>query len=70
MFRGVMAKLQNKYAAGFQECRRLRDERPVNFRPGFAAEERDVRLMLADFERQRQSFQAADVGRVAGDEIE
>ena len=49
---------------------RLRDERRVDFRPGFAAEERDGGLMLADLARQRRRFLAADVGRVAGDEIE
>ena len=70
MFRGVMTELQHQYAAGLEQLCRLRDQRRVDFRAGFAAEKRDGGLVLADFAWQRRRFLAADVGRVAGDEIE
>ena len=49
MLGGVVTKLQHQNAAGFEQYCRLRDERRVDFRPGFAAEKRDGGLMLADF---------------------
>ncbi len=69
MFRGIMAELQHKKSAGFDQYRGLRDQRRIDFRADFAAEERLFRLVLAHLARQRCRILAADVGRITRDHI-
>jgi len=66
----VVAEFEDEDAAGLEVRRSLRDEIGVEFVAFFAAVERDFRFMIADFAHERCGFAAADVGRVAGDEIE
>src|SRR5216683_4768932 len=62
---GVMTEFQNEDAARFEQHYRLRNQRGVEFRARFAAEERHFWFMFANLTRQRPRFPAADVGRVA-----
>src|SRR5258708_6585801 len=66
---GVMTEFQNEDAARSEQDYRLRNNRGVEFRARFAAEKRLFWFVLANFARQRLRFPAADVGRVAGNEI-
>ena len=65
----MMTEFQHEYAAGFEQRCRLRDQWRVDFRADFAAEEGNGGFMVTDLARQRRRFPAADVGRIAGDEI-
>src|SRR6266851_2056205 len=67
---GVMTEFQNEDAARSEQDYLLRNKRGVEFRARFTTEERHFRFMFANFARQRPRFPAADVGRVAGDEVE
>ncbi len=65
-----MAEFENEYAAGLEVRGGLDDEIAIEFVAFFAAVERDFRFVIADFAHERGGFAAADVGRVAGDQIE
>jgi hypothetical protein len=66
----VVAEFEDEDAAGLKMRGGLRDEIGVEFVAFFAAVERDFRFVIADFAHERCGFAAADVRRVAGDEIE
>ena len=66
----VVAELEDEDAAGLEMRGGLRDENGVEFVAFFAAVESDFRFVIADFAHERRCFAAADVGRIAGDEIE
>ena len=70
MLRGVVAEFEHQNSTGLEKQCRLCDQRRVNLRARFAAEKRRVRLVVADFARQRRGFVEGDVGGIAGDEIE
>jgi hypothetical protein len=66
----VVAEFEDEDAAGLEMGGGLGDETGVEFVAFFAAVEGDFRFVIADFAHERAGFAAADVGRVAGDEIE
>ena len=55
---------------GLRCCGGLRDQIGVEFVAFFAAEESDFGFVVADFARERWRFAAADVRRIADDEVE
>jgi len=65
-----VAEFQDENAAGLEMRGGLRDEIGVEFVAFFAAVKSDFRFVIADFAHECGGFAAADVGRVAGDEIE
>jgi hypothetical protein len=66
----VVAEFEDEDAAGLEMCSRLRNEVGIELVAFFAAVESDFRFVVADFTHERCGFAAADVRRVAGDEIE
>jgi hypothetical protein len=66
----VVAEFEDEDAAGLEVRGGLRDEIGVEFVAFFAAVESDFRFVIADFAHEGCGFAAADVGRVADDEIE
>ena len=65
----VVAEFQHEDAARFQVLRGLRDQVGVEFVAFFASEEGGVGFVVADFAGEGVGFTAADVGRIAGDEV-
>ncbi len=65
-----MSQFQRQNSPGLQQRGSLSDQRRVNLRADFAAEERRFRFVLAHFARKRRGFPASDVGWIAGDEVE
>lgn len=65
-----MAEFEDEQAAGFEVASGFGDELGIEFVAFFAAEEGGVRFVFADFAREGGGFVAADVGRIADDEIE
>src|ERR1700674_419169 len=66
----VVAEFEDDYAAGIEMRGGLGDEIGVEFVAFFAAVESDFRFVIADFAHKSCGFAAADVGRVAGDQIQ
>jgi len=66
----IVAEFEDKDAAGFEMRGRLRNEMGVEFVALFAAVESDFRFVIAHFAHKSWCFVAADVGRVARDQIE
>jgi len=66
----VVAEFEDEDAAWLEVRGGLRDEIGVEFVAFFAAVESDFRFVIADFAHEGCGFAAANVGRVAGDEIE
>ena len=66
----VVAEFEDEDATGLEMRGGLRDEIGVEFVAFFAAVESDFRFVIADFAHEGGGFAVADVGRVAGDEIE
>ncbi len=65
-----MAEFEDEEAAGLEVRDGLHDEIGVEFVAFFAAVECDFCFVIADFAHERRCFAAADVGRIASDEIE
>jgi len=65
----IVAEFEDEDAAGFKMRGGLRDEIAVEFVAFFAAVECDFRFVIPDFAHERWGFAAADVGRIAGDQI-
>ena len=65
-----MAEFEDEDAAWLKVRGGLRDEIGVEFVAFFAAVERDFRLVIADFAHEGCGFAAADVGRVADDQVD
>ena len=65
-----MAEFEDENATGSKMRCSLRNELSVKLVAFFAAIERDFWFVLADFAHQRCPFSAADVGRIADDEVE
>ena len=65
----VVAEFEDEDAAGFEMRGGMGDEVGVEFVAFFATVERDFRFVIADFAHERFGFAAADVGRVADDEV-
>jgi len=66
----AVTEFEDKEAGGFEMRGGLSDEISIEFVTFFAAVESDFWFVVADFAHQRGGFAAADVRRVAGDEIE
>src|SRR6266850_2535318 len=66
----VVAEFEYEDSTGLQLGASLRDKLGVEFVAFFAAVERDLRLVIADFAHQRGGFAPADVGRIAYDQVE
>src|SRR5207248_495002 len=66
----VMPQFQDKNAVRTKTVCRLRDQIPVEFVAFFAAVERDLRFVLADFAHQSCGFPAPYVGRIADDKLQ
>ena len=65
-----MAEFEDDYAAGIEMRGGLGDEIGVEFVAFFAAVESDFWFVIADFAHEGCGFAAADVRRVADDQIE
>ena len=66
----VVAEFEDEDATGLEVRGGLRDEIGVELVAFFAAVESDFWFVIADFAHEAGGFAAADVGRVAGYQIE
>lgn len=66
----VVAKFEDEQTARFEVEGGLEDELGVEFVAFFAAIEGGGGLVIADFDRERVGFFAADIGRVGDYQIE
>src|SRR5260370_5756980 len=67
---GVVSQLEDKDSSGLHALRRLADQRLIKVVSAFAGIKRQLWLVLADLPLEGRFFIAADVGRIADDEIE
>ena len=63
------AKLQNEKASGSEPPFSLRDQRRIDSEAIFAGEERDARLVIADFALQRIRVAPRDIWWIADDDV-